>query len=64
MLEERCALRHAPSGMTKTEIGVEVSDRHASSADTDEALRLLSGLHMAYYRVEVIGVQVREQAFT
>jgi hypothetical protein len=46
------ALRHAPTGMTKTEISVEVFNRHASSADIDEALRLLHGLHMASYRAE------------
>ena len=40
------ALRHAEAGMTKTEISVEVFNRHASSAEIDEALRLLHGLHM------------------
>jgi Protein of unknown function (DUF3987)/CHC2 zinc finger/Toprim-like len=49
------ALRHAPNGMTKTEISVEVFNRHASSAEIDEALRLLHGLKMAYYRVEITG---------
>jgi len=32
--------------MTKTEISIEVFNRHASSAEIDEALRLLRGLHM------------------
>ena len=49
------ALRHAPNGMTKTEISVEVFNKHSSSADIDEALRLLQGLHMATYRVEITG---------
>jgi hypothetical protein len=49
------ALRHAPNGMTKTEISVEVFNRHASSADVDEALRLLHGLNMASYRAESSG---------
>jgi hypothetical protein len=48
-------LRHAPNGMTKTEISIDVFNRHASSADIDEALRLLHGLHMASYRVENSG---------
>ena len=38
------ALRQAPNGMTKTEISVEVFNRHASSAEIDEALRVLHGL--------------------
>jgi hypothetical protein len=46
------ALRHAPNGLTKTEISAEVFNRHASSADIDEALRLLHGLKMADYKVE------------
>jgi hypothetical protein len=33
------ALRHAPNGLTKTEISTEVFKGHASSADIDEALR-------------------------
>jgi hypothetical protein len=45
----------APSGMTKTEISVEVFNRHASSADIDEALRLLLGLGMVYCLVEASG---------
>jgi hypothetical protein len=49
------ALRHAPSGMTKTEISVEVFNRHASSADIDEALRVLHGLSMASCRTEASG---------
>jgi hypothetical protein len=49
------ALRHAPKGMTKTEISAEVFNRHASSSDIDEALRLLHGLRMAYYRPETTG---------
>ena len=49
------ALRHAPNGLTKTEISAEVFNRHASSADIDEALRLLHGLKMAYYKVETTG---------
>jgi Protein of unknown function (DUF3987) len=49
------ALRHAPNGMTKTEISVEVFNKHSSSADIDEALRLLHELHMARYRVEITG---------
>jgi hypothetical protein len=49
------ALRHAQTGMTKTEISVEVFNRHASSAEIDEALRLLHGLHMADYESEATG---------
>jgi hypothetical protein len=49
------ALRHAPNGMTKTEISAEVFNRHASSADIDEALRLLYGLRMVEYRVAASG---------
>jgi hypothetical protein len=41
--------------MTKTEISVEVFNRHASSADIDEALRLLLGLGMVYCLVEASG---------
>jgi hypothetical protein len=41
--------------MTKTEISSEVFNRHASSADIDEALRLLHGLKMASYRTESSG---------
>jgi len=49
------ALRHAPNGMTKTEISVEVFNRHASSADIDAALRLLHGLRMVGYQTEGTG---------
>jgi hypothetical protein len=49
------ALRHAQAGMTKTEISVEVFNRHASSAEIDEALRLLHGLHMISYQTEATG---------
>jgi DNA replicative helicase MCM subunit Mcm2 (Cdc46/Mcm family) len=49
------ALRHAPNGKTKTEISVEVFNRHASSAEIDEALRLLHGLHMVSYQTEATG---------
>src|SRR5258707_15147994 len=49
------ALRHAPNGMTKTEISADVFSRHASSAGIDEALRLLHGLAMVGYRVEASG---------
>jgi hypothetical protein len=49
------ALRHAPNGLTKTEISVKVFNRHASSIEIDEALRLLHGLRMASYRTEVSG---------
>ncbi len=49
------ALRHAQAGMTKTEISVEVFNRHASSAEIDEALRLLHGLHMVRYETEATG---------
>ena len=41
--------------MTKTEISVEVFNRHASSAEIDQALRLLHGLHMAAYKTEATG---------
>jgi Protein of unknown function (DUF3987)/CHC2 zinc finger len=57
------ALRHAPNGMTKTEISVEVFNRHASSADIDEALRLLQGLRMAKYQVEASGGAPTERWF-
>jgi len=57
------ALRHAQNGMTKTEISAEVFNRHASSADIDEALRLLHGLRMAYYRVEITGGAPLERWF-
>jgi hypothetical protein len=46
------ALRHAPKGMTKTEISAYVFNRHASSAELDEALRLLNGLKMANSKIE------------
>jgi hypothetical protein len=46
------ALRHAPNGMTKTEISVDVFNRHASSADIDEVLKVLPGLNMAAHRIE------------
>jgi Protein of unknown function (DUF3987) len=49
------ALRHAPNGMTKTEISVKVFNRHASSADIDGALRLLHGLDMVNYQEEASG---------
>jgi len=49
------ALRHASNGMTKSEISADVFNRHASSADIDEALRLLHGLSMAGYRAEASG---------
>jgi uncharacterized protein DUF3987/Toprim domain-containing protein len=49
------ALRHAPNGMTKTEISAEVFNRHASSADIDEALRLLHGQGVVDYRNEASG---------
>jgi len=49
------ALRHAPNGITKTEISVEVFNRHVSSADIDEALRRLHGLGMVRYRAEASG---------
>ena len=41
--------------MTKTEISVEVFNRHASSAEIDEALRLLDGLNMVTYEIETTG---------
>ena len=46
------ALRHAENGLTKTEISSEVFNRHAASAEIDEALRLLHGLKMVIYRTE------------
>ena len=46
------ALRHAPNGLTKTEISAEVFNRHASSADIDEALRVVHGLKMVYHEFE------------
>jgi hypothetical protein len=49
------ALRHARDGMTKTEINIEVFNRHVSSADIDEALRLLHELGMAGCRTEASG---------
>ncbi len=49
------ALRHASNGMTKTEISVDVFNRHSSSIEIDEALRLLQGLRMATYRIEPTG---------
>jgi Protein of unknown function (DUF3987) len=59
------ALRHAPNGLTKTEISAQVFNRHASSADIDEALRLLHGLKMAYYEVETTdGAPVQRWFFT
>src|SRR5207248_663748 len=39
----------------KTEISVEVFNRHASSAEIDEALRLLHGLHMVSYETRCHG---------
>jgi hypothetical protein len=41
--------------MTKTEISVEVFNRHASSAEIDEALRLLMGLNLVTYEIETTG---------
>jgi len=41
--------------MTKTEISAQVFNRHVSSADIDEALRLLHGLGMVGYRAEPSG---------
>ena len=41
--------------MTKTEISGDVFNRHASSAEIDEALRLLHGLRMVSYRAEATG---------
>jgi hypothetical protein len=59
------ALRHEANGLTKTEISTEVFNRHASSADIDEALRSLHGLKMAYYKVETIdGAPVQRWFFT
>jgi len=49
------ALRHTKSGMTKTEIRVEVFDRHSSSAEIDEALRLLHGLNMVRCQTQTTG---------
>jgi hypothetical protein len=49
------AFRHAPNGMTKTEISVDVFNRHASSADIDEVLKVLHGLNMAAHRIESNG---------
>jgi hypothetical protein len=46
------ALRHASHGLTKTEISTDVFNRHASSAEIDEALRLLHGLGMVRYQTE------------
>jgi hypothetical protein len=46
------ALRYAPKGMTKTEISAEVFNRHASSAEIDEALRLLNGLKIVRFQLE------------
>jgi hypothetical protein len=46
------ALKHAPNGLTRTEISAEVFNRHAPSADVDEALRVVHGLKMAYYEIE------------
>jgi Protein of unknown function (DUF3987)/CHC2 zinc finger len=46
------ALRHAPNGLTKTEISSEVFNRHAPSADIDEALRMLLELKMVGYEME------------
>ncbi len=41
--------------MTKTELSVEVLSGTLSSAEIDEALRLLHGLHMVSYRTEATG---------
>jgi len=49
------ALRHAENGLTQTEISSEVFNRHAPSAEIDEALRLLHGLKMVIYRTESTG---------
>ena len=49
------ALRHAPNGLTKTEISTDVFNRHASSAEIDEALRLLNGLKMVQFKLEATG---------
>jgi hypothetical protein len=49
------ALRYAKNGLTKTEISVEVFNRHASSAEIDEALRLLLGQNMVRCQIEMTG---------
>ena len=46
------ALRHASKGLTKTEINVQVFNRHLSSADIHEALRLLYRMNKAYRTIE------------
>jgi hypothetical protein len=46
------ALRHAEHGMTKTQISLEVFNKHASSAEIDEALRFLHGLNMIRCQTE------------
>jgi hypothetical protein len=42
---------------------VEVFNRHASSAEIDEALRLLHGLHMVRYQTETTGGAPLERWF-
>jgi CHC2 zinc finger len=46
------ALQHAANGMTKTEISGDVFNRHASSTEIDDALRLLHGLKMVTFKTE------------
>ena len=58
------AHRHAPDGLTKTEISAQVFNRHASSADIDEALRLLPRLKMAYYEEEATDGAPAQRCFT
>jgi hypothetical protein len=48
--QEHCALGYGPSGHGETEISVVVFNRHVSSADIDEAFRLLHGLRMSFQR--------------
>ena len=59
------ALRHAPNGMTKTEISGEVFNRHAPSIEIDEALRLLHGLKMVNYKIQsTAGASTQRWFFT
>jgi hypothetical protein len=49
------ALRHAPGGLTTTEISEHVFNRHASGAEIHEALNLLNGLTLTYSKTETTG---------
>ena len=57
------SLRHAANGMTRTEISSFVFNKHVSSGDIDEALRMLISLNMVYWQIEQTGGAPAERWF-